>query len=336
MKLNELEIEESVYYSFEKAEGLIKFHNIAMDENDTKTWVKIKLAQTLQKGETYFLKIGTFNQPTNQPTILTAVSDIQNNNIRKFFPREVSYGNDKATYSIESEIDYQYLHFYFEEWLAINLFSLRNVNAKIRNNHIYLVKDGKKQEIVEYPGVNVNFTGEGSEVMVHEGAIFKKCSIFIHDFSKVEIEATNPFGIRETLIDFGSVSAYNTLVIKRGCSIGQGTISIGNEHYLSVVVGEDNMWSTGVTLRASDGHIILDKKNGRLINRAKPLIIGKHVWIGAGATILKGSIISDNSIIGSKAVVTKKFVEENVAIAGNPAKIVRSDVEWQRDLLLDG
>ena len=46
------------------------------------------------------------------------------------------------------------------------------------------------------------------------------------------------------------------------------------------------------------------------------------------AVILKNSIIPDNSVIGAYSVVAKKFDEENVVIAGNPARICKRNINW--------
>lgn len=54
-----------------------------------------------------------------------------------------------------------------------------------------------------------------------------------------------------------------------------------------------------------------------------PIIIGKNVWVGAGATILPGVTIGDNAIIAAGAVVTKD-VPENTIVAGVPAKTIRT------------
>ncbi|HET7360590.1 MAG TPA: sugar O-acetyltransferase [Salinimicrobium sp.] len=55
---------------------------------------------------------------------------------------------------------------------------------------------------------------------------------------------------------------------------------------------------------------------------AKPITIGKNVWIGGHCVILGGINIGDNSIIAAGSVVTKN-VPENTIYAGNPAKKIK-------------
>lgn len=54
-----------------------------------------------------------------------------------------------------------------------------------------------------------------------------------------------------------------------------------------------------------------------------PITIGDNVWLGGGATILPGVTLGDNVVVGAGAVVTKSF-GDNVVIAGNPAKIIKT------------
>ncbi|MDQ0222713.1 sugar O-acetyltransferase [Streptococcus moroccensis] len=54
-----------------------------------------------------------------------------------------------------------------------------------------------------------------------------------------------------------------------------------------------------------------------------PITIGDNVWIGGGAIILPGVTLGDNVVVGAGAVVTKSF-GDNVLIAGNPARIIKS------------
>lgn len=56
-----------------------------------------------------------------------------------------------------------------------------------------------------------------------------------------------------------------------------------------------------------------------------PVKIGENCWIGQNARIQKGVTIGDNSIIAANSVVTKS-VPANCIAAGNPAKVVKTDI----------
>lgn len=55
----------------------------------------------------------------------------------------------------------------------------------------------------------------------------------------------------------------------------------------------------------------------------RPVIIGRHVWIGTGAIILPGVTVGDHSIVGAGAVVTKNIPEKCVYV-GNPARLLEN------------
>lgn len=58
----------------------------------------------------------------------------------------------------------------------------------------------------------------------------------------------------------------------------------------------------------------------------KPIVIEDNVWIGEFARICKGVTLGKNSIVGANAVVTKD-VPSNCIVAGNPAKIIKTDID---------
>ena len=58
------------------------------------------------------------------------------------------------------------------------------------------------------------------------------------------------------------------------------------------------------------------------IERAKPITIGKGVWIGGNVTILPGVTIGDMAVIGAGSVVTKDIPGSVVAV-GNPCREIK-------------
>lgn len=120
-------------------------------------------------------------------------------------------------------------------------------------------------------------------------------------------------------------------------SIGDGTVFCGTRIYLqddnsTVTVGKNCMFSWGIDVWCTDVHTILDM-DGNITNYGKSIEIQDHVWVGKDCKIGKNTKVSQNSIVGWNSVVTKKFDETNVIIAGNPAKVVKSGINWDaRDI----
>ena len=55
---------------------------------------------------------------------------------------------------------------------------------------------------------------------------------------------------------------------------------------------------------------------------ARPIHIGRNVWIGFDACVLPGVTIGEGSIIGARSVVTES-VPPFTVVAGNPARVIR-------------
>ncbi len=53
-----------------------------------------------------------------------------------------------------------------------------------------------------------------------------------------------------------------------------------------------------------------------------PIVIEDRVWIGFGATVLKGVTIGEGAIVASRSVVTHD-IEPYTVVAGNPARVIR-------------
>lgn len=65
----------------------------------------------------------------------------------------------------------------------------------------------------------------------------------------------------------------------------------------------------------------VERRSG--LEYAQPITIGNDCWIGGMAVINPGVTLGNNVVVASGAVVTKSF-GDNVIIAGNPAKVIRT------------
>jgi acetyltransferase-like isoleucine patch superfamily enzyme len=58
--------------------------------------------------------------------------------------------------------------------------------------------------------------------------------------------------------------------------------------------------------------------------------IGDNVFIGAYSIIMPGVAIANNVVVAAGSVVTKSIALENVIVAGNPARIVKENLNIGR------
>ena len=114
--------------------------------------------------------------------------------------------------------------------------------------------------------------------------------------------------------------ALNTLTAQSKILIGN-EVDIGDSSYVGahgqIIIGDNTAIAGGVTILSTDFHGIDGQPT-----KERPIIIGRHVWIGLRAIILEGVIIGDNAIVGAGTVVTKP-VAPNTIVAGNPARFIR-------------
>jgi acetyltransferase-like isoleucine patch superfamily enzyme len=71
-------------------------------------------------------------------------------------------------------------------------------------------------------------------------------------------------------------------------------------------------------------------ENFRKHVKAKPIIIGNNVWVGANSTILPEVCIGNNVIIGANSVVTSNIPDNSIAV-GNPCRVIKSKRAYMED-----
>jgi acetyltransferase-like isoleucine patch superfamily enzyme len=91
--------------------------------------------------------------------------------------------------------------------------------------------------------------------------------------------------------------------------------------YESITIGDNVIIGDRVTFRDSDNHDM----DGR--PKSAPIVVEDDVWIGFGATIMKGVTIGRGAVVAAGAVVTRD-VPPATMVAGVPAVVKRKDVSW--------
>jgi acetyltransferase-like isoleucine patch superfamily enzyme len=104
-------------------------------------------------------------------------------------------------------------------------------------------------------------------------------------------------------------------------------------HENKLDVGDDCLFSNNITIRLGDRpHLIFDSETGEYIdNSTDGVLIGDRVWVGEKVYITKNVTILNDCILAVNSVVTERFEETNCVIAGNPAKVVKKNVQWIRN-----
>lgn len=90
----------------------------------------------------------------------------------------------------------------------------------------------------------------------------------------------------------------------------------------TIEIGDNCMFAPNVQLYTATHPLHPVKRNSGL-ESAKPIKIGDNVWLGGGVIVTPGVTLGNNVVVGAGSVVTKSF-PDNVVIAGNPARIIKT------------
>lgn len=198
------------------------------------------------------------------------------------------------------------------------------------NNEIIIVKkDVSEKKVKRISGIKVKFHGNNAVLKVYEPIPhFVKCKFTFSDNSLISIK-TSTDDIRNLTVK--TEAKGSKLIIGEEFGINSGLFLFDKKENSKIEIGDDCMFSKNITIRVCDGHKIKSIKTDEIINEDEDIKIGNHVWLSQNVTLLKGSIVPNNTVVGYNAVVTKKFNEENTILAGLPAKIVKKEVNWERN-----
>lgn len=138
----------------------------------------------------------------------------------------------------------------------------------------------------------------------------------------------------------GKIILLGSIGLSRGIIIDNngGTITLGNHFrcnysgtitcdHASITIGDEVVCGWNVTIKNGDGHTIIE--NGQRKPRYSDITIGNHVWLCSHCDVLKGTHIGDNCVVAYRSMVTKTEDGSNLLYAGSPAKVIRTNINWE-------
>ena len=134
------------------------------------------------------------------------------------------------------------------------------------------------------------------------------------------------------LVCKGHIQSFEAVRIE---CLPNAVVEIGHKSYINhdseircrerVTIGNNVSIAYNVLIQDSDYHTTYDE-NGNPKPHTLPITIGNDVWIGAGATILKGVTLGEGCVVAAGSVVTKNVVAHSL-VAGNPARVIKSNIK---------
>lgn len=116
-------------------------------------------------------------------------------------------------------------------------------------------------------------------------------------------------------------------------AIIESRLNLDRVYPQGIHIGDYTLVASGTTILCHE-HIKRDPHN-HLNPFVTDTLIGKKCFIGVGATILPGVKIGDEVVIGAASVVTKDIPSNSLAV-GNPAKVIRTNIQLDDNAVLIG
>lgn len=170
----------------------------------------------------------------------------------------------------------------------------------------------------------IEFYGRDAKVELGNNVRLFNCSILMRGkATKLVIGAeTRLRQVHIVVEDDGS-----RLTMGRYCSMTGARLQVMEGGLIEI--GRGCMLGNGVEVNNSDSHSVINATTMERINPARDVILDRHVWIGAGVWVSKGSRIGRDSIVAARSRVVGEL-PAGVLAAGSPAVIKRTGVSWSR------
>lgn len=152
---------------------------------------------------------------------------------------------------------------------------------------------------------------------------------YLHNICKISICSINSIEIKKGIINFNgsaTIMENSKIAVRNGGKICIGNNFFANRNFSCVcynnILIKDNV-SIGPNVAVYDHDHCFDE-NGKTNKGYKTgsIIIGNNVWIGAGAILLRDTIIEDNCVIGAGTII-KGHIPANSLVTSDRKLIVR-------------
>ena len=143
--------------------------------------------------------------------------------------------------------------------------------------------------------------------------------------SKLEITKTGEFTISGGNARVGPCSIISV----------EGTFTMGSSYINSharivcgdeITIGDNCAIAWNVEMLDDDRHHL--RIDGKEVRKTEPIRIEDNVWIGNNVIIKKGVTVGEGAIVASGSVLTED-VPARALVGGNPATVLRTDIDWQ-------
>lgn len=294
-----------------------------------------------------------------------ALSIVYHEDVIKFLKNAGLVEYDDYFYFLNKVVSLTYTLDYMDKWNNIIKAKVDNFYVNIFGKDTSLII---KNTVVIDEDIVFNI-GEGSQVLIEENTqiikgttitvnaasnlyIGKGCkisgaNIAVQENSKVSIgdntvidNSTNIISQKTGQIIIGK----NNKFAKSGNIYSAGILSIGDRNEFGpnlemrvlentfAEIKDDCLFSYDITMRTSDGHAIYDLDQAKVIsnNTDAGIIINSHVWVSMRCIILYNTVINTGCVLGAGSLVKKEY-PKNCIIAGVPAKVIKTNIAWDRD-----
>lgn len=181
--------------------------------------------------------------------------------------------------------------------------------------------------------VNGKIYGNNNRIIIGHSEDPSLVDIFIHgDNNSIIID--RPCYLKGLAIRCGNhIKAHNTeLTISESISIEAGGVILLYNSGNICRIGKNSLFSNNLTIRCGESpHLIFDKESGEYLDISEGVFIGDHAWVGEHVYVTKRATIPSECIVAAHSVVSKRFEETHCVLAGNPARVVKRNVQWVRN-----